>query len=324
MPCRVAFLGSPAFAVPSLRAVAAHHQVAWVLTQPDRPAGRGRKEQPTAVRQAALDLGLAVATYVPRQRREIEARLRQLDLDALVVVAFGHILRPSTLETARCGAVNVHASLLPRWRGVAPIERALWAGDAETGVTLMAIDAGVDTGDMLARTVVRIEPHDTRITLTGKLAQAGAAILQAELGRFVAGQLQPQPQPESGATYAPKLEKSDGRLDWSNPVEHLDRQVRALVGWPGTSTELHGTVLKVHAVRVCRTAQARPASASPVVPGTVVQADAKRGVVVACGDGALELLEVQLAGRPRVEAAALVRGRQLQAGDRLGRLEETA
>lgn len=317
MRCRVAFLGSPQFAVPSLHALAEQHDVAWVLTQPDRPAGRGRKTQPTAVRQAARASQLEVETYEPRRRAEIDARLRSLDLDVLVVVAFGHILRASTLESARRGAVNVHASLLPRWRGVAPIERALWAGDPETGVTLMALDAGVDTGGMLARRVLRIESRDTRLSLATKLAQAGAEILQAELPAYVDGSLQPVPQRDAEATYAPKLQKDEGRVDWSRAAHDIDRQVRALYGWPGAWTTLAGVTLKVHATRPY-------AESAAAAPGTVVQADAKRGVRVACGTGTLELLEVQLAGRGRVEAPALVRGRQLETGSRLGAAGEAS
>lgn len=311
MRCRLAFLGSPEFAVPSLRAVAAQHDVAWVLTQPDRPAGRGRTPQPTAVRSAALALGLEVETYEPRQRNRIESRLRALDLDALVVVAFGHILRPSTLECARCGAINVHASLLPRWRGVAPIERALWAGDTETGVTLMAIDAGVDTGAMIARRVVPIASRETRLSLAEKLSQAGAEVLQEKLAPYVAGELEPEPQPPHGATYAQRLEKHEGEIDWSRPAADIDRQVRALCGWPGTWTQLEAVTLKVH--RTLPHDQA-----SEAAPGTVVIADAKRGIHVDCGQGRLQLLELQIAGRARHAAEALVRGRQIRVGQRLG------
>jgi methionyl-tRNA formyltransferase len=311
MRCRTAFLGSPAFAVPSLRAVAARHEVAWVLTQPDRPAGRGRKPQPTAVRSAATALGLDVETYERHQRPNIEARLRELDLDVLVVVAFGHILRPSTFGCARRGAVNVHASLLPRWRGVAPIERALWAGDTETGVTLMAIDAAVDTGGIIARRPVPIGARETRISLAEKLALAGAEVLQDELSRYVAGELDAKPQPQRGATYAPRLEKHEGRIDWSRSAADIDLQVRALSGWPGTWTELGSATLKVHGARPHDAASESP-------PGTVVIADGKRGVHVACGRGRLQLLELQIAGRARLAAEALVRGRQIQVGQRLG------
>ena len=229
----------------------------------------------------------------------------------MVVVAFGHILRPSTLASARCGAVNVHASLLPRWRGVAPIERALWAGDAETGVTLMAIDAGVDTGAMLATRVLPIGALETRLSLAEKLAHAGAELLQAELGRYVAGQLQPTPQPESGATYARALKKNEGHIDWSVSASAIDLQIRALYGWPGTWTELRGARLKIHSARAHD-------DAAPAAAGTVLTADGKGGVRVACGRGQLELLELQVAGRARVQAAALVRGRQIEAGDVLG------
>ena len=312
MRLRLAFLGSPEFAVPSLRALAARHQVALVVTQPERPGGRGLLPAPTAVQQAAAALQLPFVAYERGGRKQLEASLRCLDLDLLVVVAFGHILRQSTWETARRGAVNVHASLLPRWRGVAPIERALLAGDASTGVSLMVIDAGVDTGPVLARQALPIAPGTTRAELNARLAAAGAALLVEHLEAYVAGTLVPEPQEESGVTYAAALSKEEGRIDWGKSAEAIERQVRALAGWPGTTTEWAGVALKVHAVRV--------ASPDPVeaVPGTVVQAEARGGVQVACGAGVLELLEVQLPGKGRVPARTLVQGRGLAPGQRFG------
>jgi methionyl-tRNA formyltransferase len=310
MRARVAFLGSPEFAVPSLQALAEQCDIPLVVTQPDRPAGRGQRLEPTAVRRSARALGLPVREWERGARATIEAELRGLDLDLLVVVAFGIILKPSTLAIARRGALNVHASLLPRWRGVAPIERALLAGDTQTGVTLMLIDAGIDTGPLLAARPVTIAEDDTRVSLGSRLAVAGAALLGEHWRSFVEGTLVPVPQPALGASYAPRLEKQEGRMDWSRDAIDLDRQVRALYGWPGAWTRFGDENLKVHA--------ARPEPAGALAPpGTIVDVDGGR-VVVACGTGALELLEVQRAGKPRLAATALVHGRVLRAGMRLG------
>jgi methionyl-tRNA formyltransferase len=308
---RVAFLGSPTFAVPSLRALASRCRVELVLTQPNRPAGRGRKPAPTAVRAVADELGLPVEVYEPRRRAAIDTRLNALGLDALVVVAFGRILKPTTLATTKRGAVNVHASLLPRWRGVAPIERSLWAGDAVTGVTLMALDPGVDTGAMLAQRIVPIASEDTRITLAAKLSDTGAALLSERLEAWVRGEIRGVEQPEALATYAPRLEKSEGRIDWRQDPVQIWRQVRALCAWPGAFTELEGALLKVHEVQPIDMLASAP-------PGTVVRADPRRGVHVACGGGTLALGDVQQPGKQRLAATRLVSGRKLRAGVRLG------
>lgn len=311
MAGRVAFLGSPAFAVPSLQALASAFDVVLVLTQPERRAGRGLRLEPTAVWQAAQDLGLPVLTYEPKRRAAIETRLEDSRLDALVVVAFGHILRESTWNRARCGAINVHASLLPRWRGVAPIERALLAGDTTTGVSLMRIDAGVDTGAVLAQHAVPIASDETRLSLSAKLAQEGADLLLRHLDAFLRGALQAEVQDEASATYAPKLAKEEGHLDWQEEAVQVERRVRALTGWPGTYTELGDRMMKVHALRLAPGDSQEP-------PGTIVDADPRNGVHVACRRGLVQLLEVQLPGKPRAAAAALVQGRQLRQGQRLG------
>jgi methionyl-tRNA formyltransferase len=308
---RLAFLGSPEFAVPSLEAMLAGFDVRLVVTQPDRPAGRGRKSEPTPVRRVADARGVPVFTYARGDRGRLETELRQRDVEVLVVVAFGHILRPSTLAAVPRGAVNVHASLLPRWRGVAPIERALLAGDAVTGVSLMVLDEGVDTGPVLAQRRIAIDAGETRVSLTARLATLGAEILRDHLAAWVAGAATPVPQPEAGATYAPRLDKEAGRIDWRRPAAELDRQVRGLYEWPGAFTSVDGTILKVHAVRV-HAAEERAA------PGTLVRADARHGVRVACGGGSLELLSVQLPGKPRAAATALVAGRCLRPGQVLG------
>ena len=311
MPLRVAFLGSPAFAVPSLDALVSRHSVALVVTQPPRPLGRGLHREPTAVHQAATALGLPCMTYERGGRAALDATLADLHLDLLVVVAFGHILRERTWTTARCGALNVHASLLPRWRGAAPIEHALWAGDAETGVSLMVIDAGLDTGPVLARAVVPIGATETRVELAARLSRAGAALLLEHIEAFAGGRLPPVAQDDAFATQAPALGKADGRIDWRADAARIERQVRALYGWPGAWTTLGGAVLKVHAARVVEAVATAP-------PGTVLGADPKTGVHVACGSDALQLVQVQLAGKSRVAATALVQGRSVRPGAVLG------
>jgi methionyl-tRNA formyltransferase len=305
-------MGSPDFAVPSLEAIAARHALSLVVTQPARPAGRGRKLEPTAVQRAAGERGLEVFTYEHGRRAELDARLAALTPDLLVVVAFGHILRPSTLGLARYGALNVHASLLPRWRGVAPIERAILAGDTLSGVSIMQIDAGVDTGPLLVQVSEPILPADTRVSLAARLAALGARTLAAAADDFLAGRLVPVPQPEAGACYAPRLEKQEGEIDWAAEAATIVNRVRGLYEWPGAFTFVAGHLLKVHRAHAERETASAPA-------GTVLGADVQGGLRVACGRGEVSLAEVQLAGKTRVEAAALLRGRVLQPGMRLGR-----
>lgn len=262
--------------------------------------------EPTAVRQAAEELGLPVRTYLARERRHVTAALADLQLDVLLVVAFGHILKPPLLATARCGAVNVHASLLPRWRGSSPVEQAILAGDAFSGVTLMQLDEGVDTGPMLATRQVAIAADETRLSLLDKLAQEGAHLVRHELLRFLNGELQPLPQPPEGVRHAPRLEKRQGLLLWQADALTLERQVRAFHGWPGCFTFLNGETLKVHTAK----AHATPTTETP---GTVLplQDDA---VLVACGNNVLQLLEVQLPGKRLVTASDLWRSGRLGAG----------
>jgi methionyl-tRNA formyltransferase len=311
MPARVAFFGSPEFAVPSLEAALAHFDVALVVTQPPRPVGRGQRVERTPVHRVAEARGLPIVTYVRGERAALDARLSDLRLDVLVVVAFGHILRPATLAAAPRGAVNVHASLLPRWRGVAPIERAILAGDRITGTSLMVLDEGVDTGPVLARQAIDIGADDTRVTLTARLAHAGADLLATHLGDYVRGALAPLPQPETGATYAPRLAKAEGSIDWRRSAVELWNQVRGLAEWPGAYTTAGGALLKVHAARPVLSAAVAP-------PGTIVEADARSGVRVACGAGSLVLDVVQMAGKRRVAATALAAGRLLRPGLVLG------
>jgi methionyl-tRNA formyltransferase len=300
---RLAFMGSPDFAVAPLTALhAAGHEIAAVYCQPPRPAGRGHAVRPCPVQAAAERLGLPVRTPV-RLRRDAaaHAEFAALDLDAAVVTAYGLILPQAMLDAPRRGCLNIHASLLPRWRGAAPIQAALLAGDAETGITIMQMDAGLDTGPMLLRRAIPIGPRMTAPDLHDALARLGAELVLRALAENPA----PVPQPDEGACYAPKLSREDGRIDWHRDAAALDRQVRALNPWPGTFTMLNGTVLKVLV--------AEPA-AGEGPPGTVLD-DA---LLVACGAGALRLVRVQAPGRSAMDAAAFLRGTPVPPGCVLG------
>jgi methionyl-tRNA formyltransferase len=305
---RLAFLGSPDFAVPTLRAlVAAGHEVAMVYAQPPRPAGRGYRATPCPVHRAALELGLPVRTPARLRRDTAEhAAFAALDLDAAVVAAYGLILPKPMLQAPRRGCLNVHASLLPRWRGAAPIQAAILAGDAETGVTIMRMDEGLDTGPMLLREAVPIGPRATAQELHDRLAELGARLVL----RALAEDPPPVPQPEEGATYAPKLSKAEGRLDWTQDAAALDRRVRALNPWPGTFFEHAGTTIRVLA------AEPIEDGAGGARPGTVLDGVPLR---IACGGGtALRLTRLQRPGRAPLPVAEFLRGYPLPPGTVLG------
>jgi methionyl-tRNA formyltransferase len=299
---RLAFLGSPEFAVVALRALHdAGHEIAAVYCQKPRPAGRGQAVQPCPVHRAAAALGLAVHTPERLKRDTAEhQRFRALALDAAVVAAYGLILPPAMLEAPRRGCLNIHASLLPRWRGAAPIQAAILAGDAASGVTIMQMDAGLDTGAMLLREAVPILPTTTADALHDCLAELGARLVL----RALAENPQPVPQPE-GATYAAKLTREDGRIDWTRPAAEIDRQIRALNPWPGTFTTLDSAVLKILAA-------VPVAAAGPA--GQVLDA----ALTIGCGEGALRLGRVQLPGRAALPAEAFLRGHAVPAGTSLG------
>ena len=300
---RLAFMGSPDFAVPALHALhQAGHDIAAVYCQPPRPAGRGQSVRPCPVHAAALALGLQVRTPARLKRDEAEHEaFRALELDAAIVAAYGLILPQAMLDAPRRGCLNIHASLLPRWRGAAPIQAAILAGDAETGITLMQMDAGLDTGAMLLRESVPLTPTTTASTLHDTLAAIGARLALRALAEAPPA----IPQPEEGATYAPKLTRDDGKLDWSHSAAALDRQVRALNPWPGTFTTLEGETLKVLA--------ATPESGSGL-PGTVLD----EALLVATAEGALRLTRIQAPGRAAMPAEAFLRGRKVPPGTRLG------
>jgi methionyl-tRNA formyltransferase len=290
---RLAFLGSPAFAVPALEAlVRAGHEMACVYTQPARPAHRGHAMTKCAVQEAAEALGLPVRSPARLKRdTEAHAAFAALDLDAAVVAAYGLILPASMLDAPRLGCLNIHASLLPRWRGAAPIHAALLAGDTTTGITIMRMDEGLDTGAMLLKREVPIGSRTTTPELHDTLATLGAEMIV----QVLADMPEATPQPATGMTYAAKLTREDGRLDFARDSAALDRQVRALVPWPGTFAVLAGETLKI--------LQAEPAEGSGDA-GAILQPSC----VVACGTGALRLLRVQRPGRPATAGDAFLRG----------------
>jgi methionyl-tRNA formyltransferase len=295
-------MGSPGFAVPALRALAQAHDVVAVYAQPPKPAGRGLAETRCAVHVAAEALGIPVRTPARVKRDPAEhAAFAALDLDAAVVAAYGLILPPAMLAAPRRGCLNIHGSLLPRWRGAAPINAAILAGDATTGITIMQMDAGLDTGPMLLAEATAIGARETATTLHDRLAAIGAALVL----RALAEDPPAVPQPATGATHAPKLSRNDARLDWRKDAWALDRQVRAFDPWPGTVCMLAGAPLKVLA--------AEPAEgAGP--PGTVIDA----ALAVACGTGALRLARVQLPGGRAMEAEKFLRGHPVPPGTVLG------
>ena len=302
---RIAFLGTPAFAVPALDAlVAAGHEVAAVYSQPPRKAGRGQRERPSPVHARAEAMGIEVRT--PRTLRDeaAQAAFAALDLDAAVVVAYGLILPKPVLDAPRHGCLNIHASLLPRWRGAAPIHRAVLAGDGETGVCIMRMDEGLDTGPVLLREAAPIGETDTTGDLHDRLAAMGARMIADALGRLDA--LDAVPQPEEGATYAAKVDKAEAAVDWTRPAAEGARQINGLSPFPGAWTIRAGKRLKL--------LRARPAEGERI-PGVAFGGATLR---VAAGTGAVELLEVQAEGRAKQDAAAYLNGNPVSDGDVFG------
>lgn len=303
-------MGSPAFAVPALEALARAHQVVGVVTQPDRPAGRGSRLRPPEVKVAAERLGLLV--YQPQGLRDPGALspLTEWQPEVIVVAAFGQILSHEVLALPAHGCLNLHPSLLPRWRGASPISAAILAGDAVTGVTVMRMDEGVDSGPLLAQWQEPIRADDTAASLGERLAHLGAALLLEVLPPYLAGTLRPWPQPEEGVTFCRPLKKEDGRLNWSRPAVELERQVRAVTPWPGAFTFWRGQRVNVLRAAVQEDWQ----GGAP--PGTVIAVPG--GAVVSTGEGALRLLELQLAGRRALPCADFLRGQPGFVGAVLG------
>ena len=304
---RVAFAGTPEFAERILVClIEAGHDVRLVLTQPDKPAGRGQKLAPSPVKQAALARGLDVFQPPTLRDPAATARLEEVRADVLAVAAYGLILPQAVLDLPRFGAINVHASLLPRWRGAAPIQRAILEGDAETGVTIMGMEAGLDTGPMYLRRAIPIGADDDTGTLHDRLAALGGAMLVEVLAGLEAGHLSAEPQPSEGVTYARKIEKNDLRLDWSRPASSLERAIRAFRPSPGAWTTIGGQPVKIWSARVV------PGHGNP---GTILNVDAG-GITIACGSEALLATELQRAGSRRMPAADFLRGTALVVGDR--------
>ena len=242
-------MGSPDFSLPTLRTLAATYEVVGVVTQPDRASGRGRELKAPPVKTLALELGIPVMQPEKLRQPEAMEQLRAWNPDLIVVAAFGQILRKDVLELPRYGCINVHASLLPRWRGAAPINAAILAGDEETGVTIMVMDVGLDTGPMLSRKSIRLTPEDTAGSVFDKLSTLGADLLIETLPDYLSGRVSPTPQPEDGMTYAPMMKKEEGKLDFTHDVHEIERRIRAFNPWPGTFMDFEGTLLKVHRAR---------------------------------------------------------------------------
>lgn len=305
---RLIFAGTPAFAAQALSALLeAGHHIALVLTQPDRPAGRGLKPASSAVKALARQRGLSLYQPATLKDPQAQERLRAVGADAMVVAAYGLILPAAVLGFPRLGAINIHASLLPRWRGAAPIQRAILAGDARTGISIMQMDPGLDTGPVLAAESLLIAADDTSASLHDKLVRLGTRLIVATLARLELGQLSAQPQPAAEATYAAKISKDEAAIDWNECATAIERKVRAFNPLPGASTAANGCPLKVWRARVV---------AGNGIPGTVLQASST-GIVIACGKDALCVQELQRAGGRKLSAAHFLAGFPLAAGEQL-------
>ncbi|MDN0075752.1 methionyl-tRNA formyltransferase [Crenobacter sp. SG2303] len=304
---KLIFAGTPEFAAQALAAlIAAGHEIALVLTQPDRPAGRGMKLKPSPVKALALEHGLRVEQPLSLKTEEAQSMLAEIGAELMVVAAYGLILPRAVLEIPARGCLNIHASLLPRWRGAAPIQRAIEAGDKETGITIMQMDVGLDTGDMLSIYPVAIAADETGASLHDKLAEIGAHAIVDTLAKLDG--LTPVKQPEEGVTYAQKLSKAEAQLDWNQPADELARRIRAFNPVPGAVTVLAGEPVKLWLAEVV---------AGQGEPGEVLAADTD-GVVVACGSDAVRVTELQAAGGKRLAARDFAAGRPGLVGSRLG------
>jgi methionyl-tRNA formyltransferase len=306
---RLVYLGTPAFAVPTLeRIVEAGHQVAAVVTQPDRPRGRGQNPAAPPVKEAALRLGLEVHQPERVRRPEAVEFLRGLAPQAMVVVGYGQIIPQNVIDIPPLGIINVHGSLLPKYRGAGPIQWAIVNGETRTGVTTMRIDAGLDTGDMLLKAATEIGPEETAVELGRRLAVMGADLLVQTLAGLEAGTIVTEKQDSTQATHAPLLKKEDGAIDWSRSAQAIHDQVRGLQPWPGAYTTFRGQTLHVWKSVVNQKQPLQP-------PGTIVSV---KPLLAACGSGSLELLEVQLEGRKRISAADFANGQRLSENESLG------
>jgi len=300
---RVVFMGTPDFSVPVLDAlVTAGHEIAAVYCQPPRPAGRGKKDRPTPVHARAVELGFEVRHPVSVKSLEEQEAFAALNADVAVVVAYGLILPQALLDAPKFGCLNIHASLLPRWRGAAPIHRAIMAGDAETGVCIMQMEAGLDTGPVLLRDVLTIGAEETTAILHDRLSEQGSVLIVKALAQLPS--LTTETQPEQGVTYAEKIDKAEAQIDWSQPAEEVDRKIRGLSPFPGAWCEIDGQRVKLLASRLASGAGK---------PGTVLD----ETLTVACGEGAVELLRLQRAGKGAQEREVFLRGFPIVKGQQL-------
>jgi methionyl-tRNA formyltransferase len=298
MKIPVVFMGSPDFALPVLKMLADHYQVVGVVTQPDRPSGRGKKMTPPAIKLEAERLGLPVIQPAKLREPGVLEILKDWAPQVILVAAFGQILRQDVLDLPEHGCVNVHASLLPRWRGAAPIQAAILAGDAQTGITIMRMDAGLDSGPILSQSAIPILDEDTAGSLSDKLAGLGASLLQETLPEYLSGRIAPRAQDESQVTRAPMLDRAQGEIDFALTADHLARRVRAYHPWPGCFTMLHGEILKIHR------AHALPARSA--VPGARLVAEGKPAF--GTGEGLLVMDELQPAGKRRMSGDEFLSG----------------
>jgi methionyl-tRNA formyltransferase len=307
---RIVFAGTPAFAASALQAlIGAGHEIALVLTRPDRPAGRGLRLAASEVKQLADHARLPLLQPQTLKDAQLQSRLHAAGARSMVVAAYGLILPRAVLDLFPAGCINIHASLLPRWRGAAPIQRAILAGDSETGISIMRMEEGLDSGPVYLMRPIPIAAEDTAGTAHDKLAALGARCIVEALPAIAEGALEAVPQSEAGATYAQKIAKDEAAIDWHREAVEVDRQVRAFNPFPGAYSTLHDRPLKVWRATVV--------PGSPAPPGTILRADAQ-GIVVACGNGALRATELQRAGGKRLAATDFLRGLPLAAGERFG------
>lgn len=311
---RLVFMGTAPLSCASLKALLdwPRAEIQAVVTQPDRPKGRELRLQASPVKELALRSGLRVLQPERARNEQFVEELRQLGPDLIVVAAYGQILPQALLDVPQFGCLNVHTSLLPKYRGAAPIQWALLNDEARTGVTIMKMDAGLDTGDILAQQATPVEPADTSETLHDRLANLGAALLVRTIPEFVAGRIQPQPQPAQEASYAHKIKKEDGRIDWQQSARSIWSRVRALVPWPGAFTFLPGQP-QPHMLKIWRAEEAE----SSGLPGEILRAD-KEGILVGCGQHALRILNLQREGGRRLHAREFLAGHPLTPGAHLG------
>ena len=311
-PLRVVFMGTPSFAIPSLEAlIKAGHEVVAVVTQPDKPRGRGMEKGASPVKAAALKHKIPVLEPVRLKDAEFIERLKALRSDLIVVVAYGKILPEEVLKIPPAGCINVHASLLPKYRGAGPINRAIIDGEKETGVSIMLLDKGMDTGPVFAKERILIEDTDTAGSLSEKLSTLGVGLLVRTIGPIAEGDIQPERQDERLASYAPLLKKEDGHIDWKKTSREIKDLVRGLSPWPGTYTHWHATLLKIHSGRVGGEGIEGGGGGGP---GTVIKAE-DDAIAVRCGEGVFEIIEVQPENKKRMTAAEFMRGYRVKAGD---------